>query len=200
MLCPTSTSHSPSLITLQIDCELYTSQSHYLLTRKIFFSSYYLVCKQKVCTRRKIQLYRLVGSHHRLAAKLSIQKHDSEPKPGVPSGCLQPLLSLGNFIIRKGDSSQQYGHRYVLHIDDTQLPLQYKTVPGRLLQCRMTCPVTVFTWAVIIIYCNFHVLITYWNSSINLNCVCRYICISIYRYSIRTHIFIFIYISYLLKN
>lgn len=65
--------------------------------------------------RRKVELYHFLDSHHRLTAKLSIQKHDSEPKPEVPFGSLQPILPLGDFIVREAESSQQCGHRYALH-------------------------------------------------------------------------------------
>ncbi|CAM9511618.1 unnamed protein product [Bubo scandiacus] len=60
--------------------------------------------------KRKIRLYHLLDSHHRPAAKLSIQKHDSKPKPEVPFGSLQPLLSLGpgqSSTVRVQSTTQQ---------------------------------------------------------------------------------------------
>lgn len=47
-----------------------------------------------------------------IAAKLSSQKEGSEPTSGAQFWCLQPLLSVSNFAIRKKESSPQYGHRH----------------------------------------------------------------------------------------
>lgn len=76
--------------------------------------------------------------------------------------CLQVTLSSEKEIAVSSVGTDMHCTD-MYYIYDTQLSPEYKTVPGRLLQRRTTCPVPfsntyyVFTWAVIIIFCNFHV-------------------------------------------
>lgn len=77
-----------------------------------FYSALILFVGRKVREGK----YSYIGSIlSQIAAKLSTQKDNSEPTSGAQSRCLQPLLSLSSFAIRKRESSLQYGHRQALY-------------------------------------------------------------------------------------